>query len=188
LTRDTTSTAVLEAFIARYGDSFYANLARARIDELKGAASKPPPVTNKEVRLLNPAQGSLEGAGAPASLNFGGPPFCTYNVAMQNLALSASVDGSGTVTAANLTATMVETAVGRCPYATLGTKPRSYSGSGTVSGNTVALELNPAPGNAPRATASFQGQIVGGRLTGTLILRRKDIGGNLAWVLMSAVK
>jgi hypothetical protein len=33
--RDTTSVAVLEDFIARYKDSFYAGLARARIEELK---------------------------------------------------------------------------------------------------------------------------------------------------------
>src|SRR5262249_44111818 len=34
-TRDTTSQVVLEEFIRRYGDSFYATLARARLDELK---------------------------------------------------------------------------------------------------------------------------------------------------------
>jgi hypothetical protein len=48
-TKDTTSTAVLEAFIERYRDSFYANLARARLDELKKgqvAALSPPPCTS----------------------------------------------------------------------------------------------------------------------------------------------
>jgi uncharacterized caspase-like protein len=35
-TRDTASIAVLEAFIARYRDTFYADLARVRIEELKG--------------------------------------------------------------------------------------------------------------------------------------------------------
>src|SRR5262245_2695560 len=35
LAKDTTSLGVLEAFIARYKDSFYADLARARIDDLK---------------------------------------------------------------------------------------------------------------------------------------------------------
>jgi formylglycine-generating enzyme required for sulfatase activity len=34
-TKDATSTAVLDAFIARYKDTFFAELARARIDELK---------------------------------------------------------------------------------------------------------------------------------------------------------
>jgi formylglycine-generating enzyme required for sulfatase activity len=34
-TKDTTSTAVLEAFIVRYKDTFYAEIARARIEELK---------------------------------------------------------------------------------------------------------------------------------------------------------
>src|SRR5262245_46869955 len=34
-TKDSTNTAVLEAFIARYKDTFYAELARARIEEIK---------------------------------------------------------------------------------------------------------------------------------------------------------
>src|SRR5215471_13090733 len=34
-TKDTTNIAVLEAFIARYKDTFFAELARARVDELK---------------------------------------------------------------------------------------------------------------------------------------------------------
>jgi len=43
LAKDTTSQAVLEGFIQRYGDTFYALLARARLDELKKSqlASKP---------------------------------------------------------------------------------------------------------------------------------------------------
>lgn len=43
--RDTTSVAVLEEFVCRYGDSFYARLASARIEELKKtemAAAVPP--------------------------------------------------------------------------------------------------------------------------------------------------
>src|SRR5262249_34675074 len=34
-TKDSTSTAVLEAFISRYKDTFYVELARARIEEIK---------------------------------------------------------------------------------------------------------------------------------------------------------
>ena len=37
-TKDTTNIAVLEAFIARFKDNFFAELARAKIDELKKAA------------------------------------------------------------------------------------------------------------------------------------------------------
>jgi len=36
-TKETTNVAVLEEFVRRYGDSFYASLARARIEELKKA-------------------------------------------------------------------------------------------------------------------------------------------------------
>ena len=34
---------MLEAFIKRYGTTFFAELAKARLDELKAAAAKPPP-------------------------------------------------------------------------------------------------------------------------------------------------
>jgi Caspase domain len=43
-TKDTTNRSVLEAFIQRYGTSFYATLARARLDELRARVTKPPPV------------------------------------------------------------------------------------------------------------------------------------------------
>src|SRR5258707_11880824 len=39
--QDTTSVAVLQTFITRFGDTFYGNVARARLDELKKK-----PVTN----------------------------------------------------------------------------------------------------------------------------------------------
>jgi uncharacterized caspase-like protein len=45
--KETTSSAVLEAFVARYGDSFYAELARARMAELRKQTAAPallPPV------------------------------------------------------------------------------------------------------------------------------------------------
>jgi hypothetical protein len=41
--RDTTSIAALQAFIRRYGDCFYGDLARVRIDELTKVAAVPPP-------------------------------------------------------------------------------------------------------------------------------------------------
>jgi serine/threonine-protein kinase len=60
--KDTTSIAVLEAFIARFKDSFYAELARARIEELKKqqvavappARSQPPPQAPTSPAALPP--------------------------------------------------------------------------------------------------------------------------------------
>jgi uncharacterized caspase-like protein len=40
-TKDTTNTAVLEAFIKRYSDSFYAELARSRLEQLKIKSTQP---------------------------------------------------------------------------------------------------------------------------------------------------
>jgi len=39
--KDTTNPALLEAFIRRYGATFFAEIAKARLDELKSAATRP---------------------------------------------------------------------------------------------------------------------------------------------------
>lgn len=41
--KDTRNPALLEAFIKRFGTTFFAEIARARLDELKAAATRPPP-------------------------------------------------------------------------------------------------------------------------------------------------
>jgi hypothetical protein len=43
--KDTTNPIVLEAFIQRYGSSFYSSLARSRLDELKASSTKTSPQT-----------------------------------------------------------------------------------------------------------------------------------------------
>jgi formylglycine-generating enzyme required for sulfatase activity len=67
-TKDTTSIAVLEALIGRYKDTFFAELARARVDELKKqqvATAVPPkllpPAAAKPVEPATPAPSNCEG-------------------------------------------------------------------------------------------------------------------------------
>jgi len=62
--KNTTNPALLEAFIKRYGTTFFAELAKARLDELKAAAAKtPPPAAAKAAPTLQmPADGSRESA------------------------------------------------------------------------------------------------------------------------------
>jgi uncharacterized caspase-like protein len=57
-TRDTKSVEVLEAFIQNYGTSFYASLARARLDELRAGAAKVSPPIAADVPIA---------AGAPVA-------------------------------------------------------------------------------------------------------------------------
>jgi hypothetical protein len=67
LTQNTTSQAVLEDYIKRYGDSFYGTLARARLEELKKAkvaiAVAPPPqsdsATSKDRSRISPNLSAL---------------------------------------------------------------------------------------------------------------------------------
>ena len=70
-TKDTSSIAVLEAFITRYRETFYAELARARIEDLKkqqvaiaAPPPAPPPVQQK------PAQPAVAVAPTPAQAQY----------------------------------------------------------------------------------------------------------------------
>ena len=45
--KDTTNIAVLEAFVVRYNDTFYAELARVRIREVEADAGMPAPAVNR---------------------------------------------------------------------------------------------------------------------------------------------
>jgi hypothetical protein len=134
-----------------------------------------------------PLCGDWHGVGNTASVPFGGPPYCKYTVSLENPTLEAAIDNYGRVTKALLSLTMVENSVPPCSFAPLGSRPQSYSGDGTTSGGEIQLELNPAPGNRPQATANFSGQIVNGRLVGTLTVHRTDFGGNLAWTVRSLI-
>lgn len=66
VSKDTTSIALLEAFAARFKDTFYADLARARIEELRrqqvAVATPVPPPAAKPVPPPSPAAPSSEAA------------------------------------------------------------------------------------------------------------------------------
>jgi hypothetical protein len=154
------------------------------------AASAAPvaPSSNAPVNACSgPICGDWHGVGNTASVPFGGAPYCRYSVSLQNPTLEAVVDNYGRVTNALLSLTMVESTVGSCQYSGLGTRSHSYSGGGTTNGTNIQLELNPAPENRPQASATFSGQVVNGRLVGTLTVHRTDFGGNLAWTVLSLI-
>jgi hypothetical protein len=151
------------------------------------AAPTAPPSNAPVSACSSPICGDWHGVGNTAAVPFGGAPYCRYSVSLQNPALEAVVDNYGRVTNALLSLTMVESTVGSCQYSGLGTRSHSYSGGGTTNGTNIQLELNPAPENRPQASATFSGQVVNGRLVGTLTVHRTDIGGNLAWTVLSLI-
>ena len=62
----TASPAVLEAFVRRFGDSIYGDLARARLQDLKAQDTKVA-VAKSDERSLHPAQSATAPAAAPMS-------------------------------------------------------------------------------------------------------------------------
>jgi hypothetical protein len=178
--KDSKDPGALESFLRHFGDGFYADLARARLAELK---RQPVVASFGTSRTLSAAQGS------EPTVQFGGQPYCRYAVTLKNLRISAPADGSGLVTNARLSLLMVEHAVLPCPHPPLGSKPHNYVGSGQVKdGKTIVLSFSPVQGNAPMANATFTGTVVDDRLVGTLAVQRTDTGGNLAWKLTSQFK
>jgi hypothetical protein len=63
-TKDTNSAAVLEAFVSRFGDTPFGDLARARLDEVKkSAAAKPPEPQNEASKTPEPKKPESEASG-----------------------------------------------------------------------------------------------------------------------------
>lgn len=56
-TKDTSSPAILQAFITRFGDTAFGDIARARLDEVKKAA--PPAAVDKAKGAVEPAETDL---------------------------------------------------------------------------------------------------------------------------------
>jgi hypothetical protein len=63
-TKDSNSPAVLEAFVQRFGDTPFGDLARARLDEVKKAAAATPPKPQNEASKTPPPE---KEADAPVS-------------------------------------------------------------------------------------------------------------------------
>ena len=141
----------------------------------------------------HPAAGVWRRDIPEASASFGGAPFCAYRVTMKNLTLTATIGDDGFVSRADLTATTTESTVGQCAVGTIDPHVHRYTGTGTLAGDKLTLDFTPSVGNQPKARVNFSGRLVGrdpssGRLVGTLVLQRSDIGGNLAWTIRSELK
>jgi hypothetical protein len=172
--KNSSDPAAIESFLRYYGDGFYGDLARSRLAQLKKQA----------VVASLPPQRSLTAQDGQSSAQFGGAPYCKYSVTLKNPQITATADERGSIASASLALIMVEDVVPPCQFAPLGTKRHNYTGSGAIDGTgAVSLSFVPANDNMPKATATFSGTIVDGRLVGTLSVRRSDQSGNLAWTV-----
>jgi len=131
--------------------------------------------------------GSWQGPGTDDNEPFGGSPYCDYTVTMQNVVLSFYVSPPGTIASASASATMIESAVG-CPFPTIPTNNHTFTGTGSISGNTITLQLAGASTNNPKDIGAFTGTLNGsGQIQGTLTFTRTDIQAPLNWTTHHSV-
>jgi hypothetical protein len=143
---------------------------------------KSPPQVEAQVPLQAVVDKILDGVGSTGSAQFGGAPYCSYKVDLENSELNA-VAAQGSIKSAALSLVMAESTVGSCAFAPLGRRSHTYSGGGTTDGSNISLFLNPAPENKPQASATFSGHVVNGRLVGTITVHRLDQRPILAWTV-----
>jgi hypothetical protein len=147
-----------------------------------------PPASAPITGCSSPICGNWQGVGNTASVQFGGAPYCKYVVTLQKPALSVGVDELGRITKALLSLTMVEGVVGSCAFQPIGTRSHTYLGGGTTNGTKVLLGFNPAPENQPAASATFSGEVINGRLVGSLTVHRTENRAILAWTVQSSTQ
>ncbi len=129
-----------------------------------------------------------QGSAADTSTSYGGPPYCNYSVTMSNLQLSASPDASLQTASVVLTGTMTATATDGCPYPPVPQNNHFYTGVAALNGNSLTVQLSPAITNQPQAVANFNGQVVSGRLAGSLTITYTDPIAPLSWTVSSQVQ
>jgi hypothetical protein len=133
-------------------------------------------------------KGTFEGIGNSKTVQFGGAPYCTYTVGLENEILKASISERGAIDQVDLSLRMIENVFKGCPHPAMGTKEHHYYlETGKVSGRNVTLEFTPASSNEPVTTAKFVGQALNSRLVGQLTVSRKDSVGNLNWSVTSSL-
>ncbi|HEY3797394.1 MAG TPA: hypothetical protein VGL58_03505 [Caulobacteraceae bacterium] len=131
-----------------------------------------------------PTTGVWVGSFPPATLSYGGPPFCAYTLAISQAHFSITIRQAGQVTA-SLQFLAVESDPPSCPYKTIPAQTHSYYGvGGRDDDGSVNIDIQPDPGNQPHASGSFSGKIgPDGRITGHLIILRDQQKPPLAWTL-----
>ena len=125
----------------------------------------------------NDVQGNWTSGEFSGSSNFGGAPFCNYQVTM-TVRKFAFVVAHGTVSRAVLVAHFREIALPdpKCPWATLPENDQTFLlANGSVSGTRVDLSFHGISTNQPLSNASFGGTLdAAGDLPGTMSFRRVD--------------
>lgn len=115
---------------------------------------------------------------------FGGSPYCTYSMTLENIAIEVTFDGSGDVKAATVTNRAVERALFDCPNPAQPPSDHSYtltSAYTTVTG--TRLELAGAGTNSPRTSLVVNLETPNGAYEANMTWKRTDQAPSLNWTV-----
>ena len=112
---------------------------------------------------------------------FGGGTYCSYEVTMANVQASITVGSDGKSVTASASGVMSEAAPNGCPYPLAQPGLFQFSGSGSLYGSSLNLQLYQDPNNSEGGTASISGTITNNQFSGTLVIHRTDQAAPLNW-------
>lgn len=154
------------------------------------SASSPAPVDDAGPPVIDPTpDAGPDSRTLKATLNatlpvtFGGAPYCTYRVALQQITLTITTAKNGDVADAVVTANAVEAVVAPCTYAPIAPNAQRYKlASATVLPNGAHhLELAASTTNTPIASLSIDGNLDEAYPALKLAWHRTDVAAPLDW-------
>lgn len=156
LIKDSNDLEAFEAFRRRFGDTFYGDLAQARVAELKKAKTKDlAPVVMPSVKNAPKEKSSVNETKEPVTRDEGAAKETTKDLKLRQPEATANFDGKWL---------MLRLASGQCVQAPFeitiqGTVVKSPGGTGVVSKSGAI--------NFPGTVSKFTGQITGNRISGS---------------------
>jgi hypothetical protein len=115
-------------------------------------------------------------------IQFGGSPYCNYQVTLQNLQMVLSQTGNAY--SSTVQCLVVEESLNGCPFPPNAPSLHHYTASGAgiiKTGNDFLIVYSPDPGNNPQCSLVFDGTLSGNSVFGDLTFHRADQPSPLDW-------
>lgn len=154
----------------------------ARESERPLTGEAPPPAPEAPTTL----RGQL---ARTATVDFGGRPYCEYDVTLEDVDLVLEVLPSGEITRATLSNAMVERPASSCPYTGQPRKQMSFTlaRATAISAGSTSIELSGATTNSPKTRAVVVLDRTVNDSRATVTWKRIDVSAPLDWEVEATI-